>query len=155
MYGISMKWTILALFAALLLAPAAWAAEEETSPDYMMMADEFMMGLMDNGFYLMPMSDLINASENETEIANWVILDVRPDTLYAEGHIPGSINVPDPVLVEKMDTVPVDKKIAVVCQIDTNSAFAVAMLRTFSDREAWIVQGGVPAWLEAGKELVK
>ncbi|MBN1236546.1 MAG: rhodanese-like domain-containing protein [Methanotrichaceae archaeon] len=150
-----MKWTILALFAALLLAPAAWAAEEDASPDYMMMADEFMKGLPDNDFYLMPMSDLINATENETEIANWVILDVRPETLYAEGHIPGSINIPDPMLVENMNTVSADKKIAVVCQIDTNSAFAVAMLRVFSDREAWVVQGGVPAWQDAGKELVK
>jgi rhodanese-related sulfurtransferase len=148
-----MKWTIIALFAALLLAPAAWAAEEETSPDYMMMADEFMKGLVDNGFYLMPMSDLINATENETEIADWVILDVRPETLYAEGHIPGSINVPDPILVENMNTVPADKKIAVVCTIDTNSAFGVAMLRVFGDREAWIVQGGVPAWQDAGQEL--
>jgi rhodanese-related sulfurtransferase len=53
-----------------------------------------------------------------------------------------------------MDMVPTDKKIAVVCTYDTNSAFAVSVMRIIGDRDAWVVVGGVPAWEEAGRELI-
>ncbi len=75
-----MKWTILALLVAIILAPSVSAAGQETSPNYMMKADALMKGMMENNFYLMPMSDLINATENPSELANWVIVDVRPET---------------------------------------------------------------------------
>lgn len=113
-----------------------------------------MKGMIDNDLYLISISDVINATENETEIADWAILDVRPEASYATGHIPNSMNIPFKNIVSDMEAVPSDKKIAVVCTYDTNSAFAVAMLRVFGDRDAWIVQGGIPAWQEAGKELV-
>jgi len=125
--------------------------DEMMGDDCMAAADEFMMSLPDNGFYLLPMEDLIAKVEAEEE--GFMILDVRPAELYAAGHIPGSINIPDPELVSRMSEVPADTMIAVVCQLDTNSAFAVAMLRVFGDYDAWIVSGGVPAWEAAGKEL--
>jgi rhodanese-related sulfurtransferase len=149
-----MKRIIVALLVGLILVPAIMAVGEETSPDYMLKADEFMKGMIDNGLYLISISDVINLTENETEMANWIILDVRPETLYASGHIPGSINVPFTNVVSDMNAVPSDRQIAVVCTYDTNSALSVAMLRVFGERNAWIVQGGIPAWQEAGKELV-
>jgi len=148
-----MKRIIVAVLVAIVLAPIL-AAGQETSPDYMIKANEFMKNLTDNGYYLMPMSDLINVTENETEMANWAILDVRPEPRYALGHIAGAINVPFTDIIEKMEKVPSDKKLAVVCGIDTNSAIVVAMLRVFGDRDAWIVEGGTPGWLKAGKEFV-
>ena len=148
-----MKRIIVAVLVAIVLAPIL-AAGQETSPDYMIKANEFMKNLTDNGYYLMPMSDLINVTENETEMANWAVLDVRPEPRYALGHIAGAINVPFTDIIEKMETVPSDKKLAVVCGIDTNSAIVVAMLRVFGDRDAWIVEGGTPGWLKAGKEFV-
>jgi rhodanese-related sulfurtransferase len=150
-----MKWAILALMAAIILAPAVSAAGQETSPNYLIKADELMKGMMENNFYLMPMSDLVNATANPSELAKWVIVDVRPETSYAAGHVPGSVNVPFTKGVGIMDAIPTDKKIAVVCQLDTNSAFAVALLRIFGDRDAWVVQGGIPAWEDAGKQLEK
>ena len=149
-----MKRIIVAILAVLIPVLSLMAAGQETSPDYMLKADEVMKGMMDNGLYLISISDVINATENETEMANWVILDVRPEEGYASGHIPDSMNIPFTNIVSDMDAVPADKKIAVVCFYDTNSAFAVAMLRVFGDRDAWVVQGGVPAWQDAGKELV-
>ncbi|NYT02198.1 MAG: rhodanese-like domain-containing protein [Methanosarcinales archaeon] len=127
------------------------AAEEMEESDCMAAADEFMMSLPDSGFYLMEVEDLIAMVEAEDE--GFMILDVRPADSYAAGYIPGSVNIPDPELIARMDEVPADKMIAVVCQLDTNSAFAVAMLRVFGDRDAWIVNGGVTAWEDAGKEL--
>jgi len=149
-----MKKIIVAILAALILVPSVLAAGQETSPNYMLKADEVMKGMIDNDLYLISISDVINVTENETEMADWAILDVRPEAGYATGHIPNSMNIPFTNIVSDMEDVPSDKKIAVVCTYDTNSAFAVAMLRVFGDRDAWIVQGGIPAWQEAGKELV-
>ena len=149
-----MKKIIVAILAALILVPSVLAAGQETSPNYMLKADEVMKGMIDNDLYLISISDVINVTENETEMADWAILDVRPEAGYATGHIPNSMNIPFTNIVSDMEDVPSDKKIAVVCTYDTNSAFAVAMLRVFGDRNAWIVQGGIPAWQEAGKELV-
>ncbi len=149
-----MKRIIVTILAVLIPFLSLMAAGQETSPDYMMKADEVMKGMMDNGLYLISISDVINATENETEMADWVILDVRPEEGYATGHILNSMNIPFTNIVSDMDAVPTDKKIAVVCTYDTNSALSVAMLRVFGDRDAWIVQGGIPAWQEAGKELV-
>lgn len=145
---------LLGLFAAAASVQAVEMAEEGemAEVDYMAKADEFMMSLPENGFYRMEMQDLIDAFDAGDD--NLVILDVRPASLFEIGHIPDSMNIPDPVLVSSMEMVPEDKKIAVVCQMDTNSAYAVSILRIFGDRDAWIVVGGVPGWVEAGRELV-
>jgi rhodanese-related sulfurtransferase len=126
--------------------------EEMAEIDYMAKADAFLMSLVDNSLLLMEMQELIDAVDAGDESV--VIVDVRPATLYDAGHIPDSINAPFPELVPNMDLVPTDKKIAVVCTFDTNSAFAVSVMRIFGDRDAWVVVGGVPAWEEAGRELV-
>jgi len=120
--------------------------------DYTSKADAFLMSLMNNSLLRMDIQELIDAVDAGDEILE--IVDVRPTNLYDEGHIPDSINVPFPQLVPNMETVPADKKIAVVCTYDTNSAFAVSVMRIFGDRDAWVVVGGVPAWQDAGRELV-
>ena len=45
-----MKKIIVAILAALMLVPSVLAAGQETSPNYMLKADEFMKGMIDNGF---------------------------------------------------------------------------------------------------------
>lgn len=126
--------------------------EEMAEVDYMVKADAFLMGLINNSLLLMEMQELIDAVDAGDE--SIVIVDVRPAPLYDAGHIPDSINAPFPELVPNMGMVPTDKKIAVVCTFDTNSAFSVSVMRIFGDRDAWVVVGGVPAWQEAGRELV-
>jgi rhodanese-related sulfurtransferase len=126
--------------------------EEMADVDYMVKADAFLMGLINNSLLLMEMQELIDAVDAGDE--SIVIVDVRPASLYDAGHIPDSINAPFPELVPNMDMVPTDKKIAVVCTFDTNSAFSVSVMRIFGDRDAWVVVGGVPGWVDAGGELV-
>ncbi len=125
---------------------------DETAEEHIAKADAFLMGLINNSLLRMDMQELIDAVNAGDE--NLVIVDVRPASLYDAGHIPDSINAPFPDLVPNMDTVPADKKIAVVCTYDTNSAFSVSVMRIFGDRDAWVVVGGVPGWVDAGRELV-
>ena len=126
---------------------------DDMAEEHIAKADAFMMSLLDNNLLRMEMQEVIDAVDAGNE--SMVIVDVRPASLYDAGHIEGSINVPFPEMVQKMDMVPTDKKIAVVCTYDTNSAFSVAIMRIFGDRDAWIVVGGVPGWTDAGRELVE
>ncbi|MGD8979525.1 MAG: rhodanese-like domain-containing protein [candidate division WOR-3 bacterium] len=115
-------------------------------------ADTFVKSVPENLMYLMPqgkLADMIDAGK-----MHFMVLDIRPPQSYEKGHIEGSVNIPLPTLIDKIGEIPKDKRINVVCTIDTNSAFAVAMLRMMG-YNAWIVEGGVPGWEDTGRPLVK
>ncbi len=158
MKRVLLVFAVLGLFAAVASVQAAEHEDVAESDemmaevDYMAKADAFLMGLPENNLLLMEMQEVIDAVDAGDE--KMAIVDVRPASAYDTGHIPDSINVPFPGMIPNMDMVPKDKTIAVVCTYDTNSAFAVSAMRIFGDRDAWVVVGGVPAWEEAGRELV-
>jgi len=114
-------------------------------------AGAFVKSVPENMLYLISVEDVAMALEQGEDM---VVLDVRPSDHYSKGHIEGSLNVPLPKLVDHIEKVPKGKKLAVVCTMDTNSAFAVAILQMHG-YDAWILQGGVPGWEEAGQSLVK
>jgi rhodanese-related sulfurtransferase len=115
-------------------------------------AEEFVKSVPGSEMFLISvesLAEMVDGGKND-----YIILDIRPPKHYATGHIEGAVNIPLPMLVEKLASVPTDKKIAVVCSLDTNSAFGVAVLRMHK-RNAYIVEGGVYAWEGLGRELVK
>jgi rhodanese-related sulfurtransferase len=152
-WGILMKLLILALIMAMLIVPAARSNDLNDSSSYLLNADKFLKGLQENNFYQLSLSDLINITENNS--TEWLVLDVRPESMYIKGHVPGSINLPATMLIEKMNVIPLDKKIAVICQLGKTSCLSVPMLRVIEDRDAWNVDGGITAWEAAGKGLEK
>ncbi len=114
-------------------------------------ADEFVKSVPSSMMYLMStdkLAEMIDAGK-----MHFTVLDIRPPQSYEKGHIKGAVNIPLPILVEKMKEIDKDKRINVVCTIDTNSAFAVAVLR-MNGYNAWIVEGGVPGWEKSGRPLV-
>ncbi len=126
-------------------------ADEMAGVDYMAKAGAFLMSYPENNFFRIDVQEVIDAVDAADE--SLFILDVRPAG-FDEGHIPGSVWIPGPELMDSMDMVPTDEKIAVYCALDTNAAFAVSVLRIFGDRDAWIMAGGPTAWVDAGRELV-
>jgi len=114
-------------------------------------AETFVKSVPDNMLYLLSAQDLAMALEKGEDL---IVLDIRPPDHYNGGHIKGSLHIPLIMLMDKMDKIPQDKKIAVVCALDTNSAFAVAILQMYGF-DAWIVEGGVPGWVRLGKTLSK
>ena len=115
-------------------------------------AEEFVKSVPNNEMFLMSIESLVETIDGGKN--DYVIIDIRPAKHYAAGHIEGAMNIPLPMLVGKLESVPTDKKVAVVCSLDTNSAFGVAVLRMHK-RNAWIVEGGIYAWEGLGRELVK
>ena len=79
------------------------------------------------------------------------ILDVRPPDEFADGHLPGAVNVPLSQLRKRMKELPRGKEIVAYCRGPwCVLAFeAVALLRE-NGRKARRLDGGLPEWRIAG-----
>jgi rhodanese-related sulfurtransferase len=80
-----------------------------------------------------------------------VVLDVRPATEYAAGHLPGAVSIPVGELRRRLAELPADREIVAYCR-GPYCAFAheaVALLRQegFSARR---LEDGLPEWQAAG-----
>ncbi len=147
------KSIAIVLLLAIVCAGTSFAQGDNVKDGYAVAADQFLKGTIQNGFYIMSVSDLINATKADNK--SLLILDVMPAEMYAKGHIPESINIPNMELMERLSEIPKDKKIVAVCQKGINSAYAVAMLRIFGGHDnAWVLLDGLDGWTAAGQELV-
>jgi rhodanese-related sulfurtransferase len=114
-------------------------------------ADLFLKGVMNNGSFTLSVPNFLGISNMEP----WVIVDASPAELYVQGHFPNAMSIPLADFIANMGTIPAGKKVAVYSNSDINSAFAVETLRVFANRDAWILQGGIPAWEAAGQTIDK
>ena len=83
-----------------------------------------------------------------------VVVDVREPEEFASGHVPGAINLPQADLATRLDEVPHDRPVLMICQGGFRSLRAAQFLsqRGFSDVGS--VKGGTEAWRAAGGELI-
>ena len=84
-----------------------------------------------------------------------VLLDVRTDSEYAEGHIEGAILIDQKQsdFMEKAQAeLPKDKKIAIYCRSGRRSANAAEKLAE-AGYQCFNLKGGILAWKEAGKPV--
>jgi rhodanese-related sulfurtransferase len=86
--------------------------------------------------------------------SNAAVLDVREPEEFANGHVPGAVNLPQADLATRLNEVPRDRPVFVICQGGFRSLRAAQFLcqRGFSDVAS--VKGGTEAWRAAGGELV-
>ncbi|MGH2355299.1 MAG: rhodanese-like domain-containing protein, partial [Chloroflexota bacterium] len=80
-----------------------------------------------------------------------VVLDVREPDEYAEGHVPGAINLPQSDLASRLEELPRDCPLLVVCQSGFRSLRSAQFLRQVGFAEVASVEGGTEAWCAAGK----
>lgn len=81
------------------------------------------------------------------------ILDVREDYEWEAGHIDGALHIPLDSLPERLADLDPDQDLAVICRTGGRSARATAWLESHG-YSAVNVNGGMGAWLEAGKPMV-
>lgn len=77
------------------------------------------------------------------------VLDVRQPDEYEAGHVPGATLIPLDQLAARIDEVPDDVELNVICKSGGRSATAVDAL-TKAGYRAVNVAGGTMAWIEAG-----
>jgi glyoxylase-like metal-dependent hydrolase (beta-lactamase superfamily II)/rhodanese-related sulfurtransferase len=82
-----------------------------------------------------------------------VVLDVREPEEYAQGHIPGAVNLPQAELATRLNEVPKDRPVYVVCLAGMRSVRVSQFLAQMGYANAASVAGGTEAWREAGKPL--
>lgn len=85
-------------------------------------------------------------TEEYLEADEAYLLDVRKQSEFEEGHIPGAMNIAHTRLLERINEVPKDKPVMVSCQSGARSAVASAMLER-ADYAVKYVDDLIETWL--------
>lgn len=74
-----------------------------------------------------------------------VVLDVREEDEYSEGHVPGSVWIPLAELQQRMNELPKDQPIYALCHSGARSAMATRLLNA-QGYQAKNIAGGIIKW---------
>lgn len=80
------------------------------------------------------------------------ILDVRSSEEYAEGHVPGALNIPHNSIHTEKSSLPQDKTAPVVlyCRSGRRAGLAASELKGMGYENLFLMQGDMPGWTEKG-----
>ena len=81
------------------------------------------------------------------------ILDVREPIEWHHGRIDGAVHIPLTEIPSRVDELPVDQQLLVVCKVGSRSAQATAFLRE-KGFEAVNLAGGMIDWVDGGRPMV-
>jgi len=82
------------------------------------------------------------------------VLDVREQSEWSSGHIPGAVHEPYHDISQLPDGLDPERPIAVVCGSGQRAAVGASLIQRFGAREAiHVVEGGVPLWKRKGWEI--
>jgi hydroxyacylglutathione hydrolase len=83
-----------------------------------------------------------------------LVLDVRDEGEWAEGHIPGSLHIPYGNLLERLDQLPANARIATICSGGKRSGLAASILqREGFEQVVHVADGGVATWRRLGNPV--
>jgi rhodanese-related sulfurtransferase len=83
------------------------------------------------------------------------VLDVREDSEFRSGHLPGAINIPVKKLPDRITKLRHDKPYAVICQSGSRSRQATDYLLDQGFEGTVSVRGGTGAWARSGRPIVR
>jgi hydroxyacylglutathione hydrolase len=94
----------------------------------------------------------INTAEVRTGApgGRFALLDVRSSSEWAEGHVPGSSNIPVADLEQRLAELPRDRLLVVHCQSGSRAAIAASLLRARGIVDVRVFSGGFAEWSKAG-----
>jgi rhodanese-related sulfurtransferase len=84
--------------------------------------------------------------------AGAVLVDTRSadEQLEQQGLIPGALRYPLSVVLWRLDDLPRERRVILICRQGYSSSLAAAQLQELGFRDATDVEGGFEAWVEAG-----
>lgn len=129
--------------------PAEVAAAIEAPADVIGMVDGFLSAIPE-GFLAV---GKIDAFKEMLANASPVLIDVREESDYAAGHIPGAINIPIRTLAQNLDKIPADQPVMVYCASGHRAGMATASLQTLGYTNVKAYPPGWKGWSEAGEEV--
>ena len=113
--------------------------------------DGFLSGIPD-GYYS---AGAVDKLQDAIASANPLLIDVREEKEYADGHIPGAINIPLRTLADNLDKVPADKPVIVYCASGLRAGTATAALHALGYDNVKSFPSGFKAWSGANAEVSK
>lgn len=143
---------------------AGWVdAGEEVSTEIVMAKslgavniDPDLIAAVEEVYLLMPEGYLglgtVEAMQGAIE-AGAFIIDVRQPSEYAEGHIPGAVNIPLRELVARIDEIPTDTQVIVYCKSGYRAALAGSTLNVVGLDNTRIFPPSWNGWTGAGLDV--
>jgi rhodanese-related sulfurtransferase len=83
------------------------------------------------------------------QVADTFLLDVREPDEWSSGRAPGAVHVPMHDVPGRLEVLPTDVPVAVICRVGARSAQVAQWLRV-QGYDAHNVEGGMLAWQAAG-----
>lgn len=90
----------------------------------------------------------------QSDAANMTLFDVRTPAEYAAGHVKQAKLLPLDELMERLDEVPSDQQVYVICRSGRRSAYAQQLLSQ-AGKQVTNVSGGMNAWIAAGYDVTQ
>lgn len=129
--------------------PAEIAAAMESDTASVAVADAFLSAIPE-GFYSVGNVDKF---VEMMEATSPLVIDVREESEYTAGHIPGAVNLPIRTLAANLDKIPVDTPVVVYCASGHRAGMALSALQMLGYDNVKAFPGGWAAWSAAGKEV--
>ena len=99
----------------------------------------------------------INISQYQQQFAQdnatCVLVDVREVDEFAEGHIPGAVNIPLTDLADRYQELPVDEAVVLVCSSGVRSEMGALFLNEVGFTNLYNLAGGIIDWMNRGLPL--
>ncbi len=100
-----------------------------------------------------PAVDEIGIDDLNTRGPDALLVDVREPVEYGWGHVPGAVNIPQADLADRLEELPRDTPLLMICQGGFRSLRAAQFLRQMGFDRVASVTGGTAAWAAAGNPL--
>lgn len=97
----------------------------------------------------------IGVEELEATQHGVLVVDVREPVEFANGHVPGAVNLPQADLADRLDELPRDRTLLMICQGGYRSLRAAQFLKQVGFDRVASVTGGTAAWVAAGRPVAE
>ena len=84
-----------------------------------------------------------------------LVIDVRSPAEFADGHIPGAVNVQNDEVAERVPRLDVTRDIVLYCTLGPRAQRAEDALRKAGLKRLFLLEGGLAAWVRAGFALAR
>ena len=82
-----------------------------------------------------------------------LVLDVRSPEEFAQGHVPGAVNIPQDQVASRLAEVPKDKDVVMYCRSGRRTALAAEVLSANGYTRLSHLEGDMNAWMEKGRPI--
>lgn len=128
----------------------AWDAAmmAEAAPDMITLVGNYLTNIPE-GF----MALKVDAFAELLDSADPLVIDVREASEYAEGHVPGAINIPLRTLADNLELIPMDQPVVVYCASGHRAGMATTALQTIGYSNVRSFAPGWKGWTGAEMEV--